>query len=309
MNQTSSSRRSLAVALFLLATFSTPAATVVFETTSPYHHIRVVDESDGSRMLSFDNSRESRMFLRDPLTGHFQYTEFFHMPWLWNTDIKNVLMIGLGGASTHRAYQNFYPETKIDAVELDAAVFKVAKDYFLLKESPTLKVYVEDGRVFLRRSQEKYDLIILDAYSSTRYGSSLPYHLVTREFFKSASDHMSTNGVLAYNVIGTVADWKADILAAVYTTMTNVFPQVYLFTATESLNVVMVATKNPEKFTYNKLTEQLSLLTQRRSPAVAWYRSGLRQFRGVPPPAAASAPVLTDNFAPIDGLLNTVPKL
>ena len=294
--------------LALLLTSVPLQAAVVFETTSPYHHIRVVDESDGSRMLSFDTTRESRVFVRDPLTGHFQYTEFFHMPWLWNLEIKTALLIGLGGASTHRAFQHYYPDTKIDAVELDAAVVKVAKDYFFLEESPTLKVHVEDGRVFLRRSKEVYDLIVLDAYSSGRYGSSLPYHLVTKEFFKSASDHLSPNGVLAYNVIGTVADWKADIVSAVYATMTNVFPQAYLFTATESLNVVLIATKTPEKFNYTKLNDQVSVLTQRRSPALALYRSGLRQFRGVPPPAAATSPVLTDDFAPIDGLLNTVPK-
>ena len=298
----------LSLGLLCLASVSLSAATVVFETTSPYHHIRVMDDPDGTRMLSFDDSRESRMSLRDPLQGHFQYTEFFHMPWLWNMEIKKVLMIGLGGASTHRAFQNYYPETKIDAVELDQAVVKVAKDYFLLQESPTLQVHVEDGRVYLRRSREIYDLIILDAYSSGRYGSSLPYHLVTREFFKSASDHLSTNGLLAYNVIGTVADWKADILSAVYTTLTNVFPQVYLFPASESLNVVLVASKNPERFNVTKLNEQLGILTQRKSPALALYRTGLRQFRGIPPAAASAAPVLIDDFAPIDGLLNNVPK-
>ena len=71
-------------------------ADLVFEVTSPYHHIRVVDEN-GLRVLYFDDAPESRMSMQDPLRGHFEYTEYFHMAWLWNTQLTNVLMVGLGG--------------------------------------------------------------------------------------------------------------------------------------------------------------------------------------------------------------------
>src|SRR5438045_9298180 len=70
---------------------------VVFEDTSPYHHVRVIDQN-GLRTLCFDDATESRMAVDDPLKGHFEYTEYFHMAWLWNAKITNVLMIGLGGA-------------------------------------------------------------------------------------------------------------------------------------------------------------------------------------------------------------------
>ena len=85
--------------------FFATRAEVIYETTSPYHHIRVMDEY-GMRTLCFDASWESRMSLQDPLKGHFEYTEYFHMPWLWNPAITNVLMIGLGGGTTQRAYQH-----------------------------------------------------------------------------------------------------------------------------------------------------------------------------------------------------------
>ena len=70
---------------------------LVFEDTSPYHHIRVIDQN-GLRTLCFDDATESRMSIQDPNQGHFEYTEYFHMAWLWNARITNVLMIGLGGA-------------------------------------------------------------------------------------------------------------------------------------------------------------------------------------------------------------------
>jgi len=48
------------------------------------------------------------------------------------------------------------------------------------------------------------DLIILDAYVQGRYGSAIPQHLATKEFFELAREHLTTNGVVAYNVIGTL---------------------------------------------------------------------------------------------------------
>ena len=292
------------VFLFVGAMLSCSAvrAAVTFETTSPYHHILVVDNA-GMRTLSFDGSMETRMSLADPLKGHFQYTEFFHMPWLWCMP-TNVLMIGLGGGSTQRSYQHYYPYAKVDAVDIDSTVADVAKKYFFLKESPTLKVHVEDGRVFLRRSQTKYNAIIMDAYVKSRYGSSIPYHLATKEFFQVATNHLTTNGVLAYNVVGTINTWQADIVGAVYKTMKSVFPQVYLFPATDSMNVVLVGTMSPQKSNFNQLQLTASTLLTKKYVTLPAFRNRVYAFRGEPPAAVARSPILTDDFAPIDGLLN-----
>ena len=72
---------------------------IVFERISQYHHIQVYDE-DGIRTLSFNGSWETKMSLEDRMTGHFGTTEYFQMPFIWNPDIKTVLMAGLGGGST-----------------------------------------------------------------------------------------------------------------------------------------------------------------------------------------------------------------
>ena len=87
-------------------------------------------------------------------------------------------------------------------------------------------------------------MIILDAYVTGRYGSSIPQHLATKEFFELVRDHLTTNGVAAYNVIGNVNGWHAGIVGAIYRTLKTVFPQVYLFPARTSQNVVLVATRS-----------------------------------------------------------------
>jgi spermidine synthase len=277
-------------------------AVVVFEKFSPYHHVQVVDEA-GIRMLSFDGTRETRMSLINPMQGHFEYTEYFHMPWIWNHDIRRVLMIGLGGGSTQRSYQHYYTNVMVDTIELDPVVVEAAKKYFTVKETPQLRIINEDGRVYLNRTTNRYDLILMDAYTTTRYGSSLPPHLTTKEFFQLANAHLTTNGVLAYNVIGQMQGWKADIIGGLYRTLKEVFPQVYSFPASTSMNVVFVATKASTPYNTARIAQEGQALISSRVVLLPTFSDRLRSFMSTPPSAAGSSPVLTDDRAPVEGLM------
>ena len=165
------------------------------------------------------------------------------------------------------------------------------------------KVMVSDGRVFLRRTEKTYDTIILDAYVKNRYGSFIPYHLATVEFFKLAEAHLSADGVLAYNVIGSLQGWRADILGAIYRTMKAVFPQVYLFPATDSLNVVMIATRSKEKLLPVAALQRGGELVRKGVVRLPAFEARVRALQATPPPSFARSPILTDDYAPVDGLL------
>ena len=291
----------LAAFAFILLAHSPVSAAVVFEVTSPYHHIRVT-EAGGQRTLCFDDATETRMSLQDPLKGHFEYVEYFHMPWLWNAQLTNVLMIGLGGGSAQRSFEHYYPGVNVETVEIDPMVVQVAKDYFKFKESEKQKVHVADGRVFLRRSTARYDLIILDAYLGGRYGSSIPQHLATKEFFELVRNHLTTNGVVAYNVIGTTSDWHAGIVGAIYRTLKTVFPQAYMFPARSSQNVVLLATMTGLKTDIYTLRQSAAVLARNRRVTVPGFRERLEMFQAQAPANAASSPILTDDYAPVEGL-------
>jgi spermidine synthase len=279
-------------------------AGTIFERISAYHHILVVDDDATLiRTLSFNGSWETKMSLTNSLTGHFEYTEYFQMPWLWNHDIKHVLMAGLGGGSTQRAWQHYYTNALVDTVEIDPVVVDVAHKYFGVTESPILRIHTNDARVFLRRSTNIYDVILMDAYATTRYGSSIPPHLTTKEFFEIASNHLGTNGVLAYNVIGQIRGERASIIGALYRTMKEVFPQVYLFPAVESQNVVMVATKSNERFDAARVQQEGATLMHAGIVTLPTFSERLKSFWDGTPPMAASSPILTDDYAPIESLL------
>lgn len=289
----------IAAAGFLVG--EAPAA-VLFDTISRYHHIQVVDQG-GIRTLSFNGSQETQMSISNPLEGHFEYTEYFHMPYLWNQDMRRVLMIGLGGGSTQRSYEHYHTNVTVETVEIDPVVVDVAKKYFGLKESPRQVIHNGDGRMFLRRTTAKFDAIILDAYATTRYGCSIPPHLTTKEFFALASEHLNTNGVLAYNVIGRTRGYRSELVGAMYRTMKEVFPEVYLFPARSSMNIVFIATKAPSKFTAEDMRREGGVLMQNGVIQLPNFGDRLRAFTDSPPPAAARAQILTDEHAPVESLM------
>lgn len=277
------------------------SAAVVYETTSPYHHIRVL-EDNGFRTLCFDDATQTRISVHNPLQGHFEYTEFFHMGWLWNTNISRVLMVGLGGGSAQIAFAKYYPQVAFETVEIDPAVLRVARQYFNFTTSDRQRVFIEDGRMFLRRNRSQYDLILLDAYVQGRYGSSIPQHLATREFFEIVKSRMTTNGVIAYNVIGSMSGWQADIVGAVYNTLKKVFPQVYSFPARSSQNVVLLATMSPVKADLTTLRARAMSLTKSGVVKMPTFSERVNAFQILPPRNVGRAPVLTDDYAPVEGL-------
>lgn len=287
-----------------VATGRAAAETVVrFEATSPYHDITVLDQN-GFRILSFDGTTETRMSLADPLKGHFEYTEYFHMPWLWNTQISRVLILGLGGGSTQRSFEHYYPRVWLDTVEIDPVVRQVAKDFFSFKESVWQRVHLEDGRVHLRRSQATYDVIIADAYSRNRYGSFIPPHLTTKEFFELAYQRLSTNGVMAYNVIGTLSGRRNNVVGSIYKTMDSVFPNVYLFPAKGSQNIVLIGTMARQRLTTSQLQHRADELVRTGRVTLPTFRTRVRAVSLRAPPSFQQARVLTDDFAPVESMMS-----
>src|SRR5262249_61865912 len=81
-------------------------------------------------------------------------------------------------------------------VEVETGVITAAKTYVGLRESERMRYRAGDGRVFLNRNSERYDLILLDAYR----GGYVPFHLLTREFYSLVKQRLAPGGAAAFNV-------------------------------------------------------------------------------------------------------------
>src|SRR5919112_1876556 len=107
-----------------------------------------------------------------------------------------VAMLGVAGGTVARAYAQYFPDTIIDAVEIDGELFDIGRRWFGLADRPQLRVHADDARPFLRRTSERYDFIFLDTYRQPY----IPFYLATKEFFELARDRLAPGGAVIINV-------------------------------------------------------------------------------------------------------------
>jgi hypothetical protein len=109
----------------------------------------------------------------------------------YNPDDIAVIGLGVGTTACYNA-----PRRSFTFIDIDPEVLHVAQTYFTyLKDCPSRQAAVlrtGDGRLELQKSKDKYDLIVLDAFSS----DFIPTHLMTVEAMKTYFEHIKTNGFL-----------------------------------------------------------------------------------------------------------------
>ncbi|MCG3162700.1 MAG: Polyamine aminopropyltransferase [Acidobacteria bacterium] len=134
---------------------------------------------------------------------------------------KKMLIWGLGAGVYARAMAEAGSEVTV--IEIDPMSEKVARDYFNLPAS--VKVIIGDARTETLRLTEKYDVIVLDAFS----GDSPPFHLLTREAFADLKERLAANGLVVANIVGGVSGDASRIASSVVATMENVFGKTQVF--------------------------------------------------------------------------------
>jgi spermidine synthase len=301
----------MAAALFLLAVISGTLAPqawarvkTIFEKDSFYHRIRV-EEDDEARYLYFDRTLQSAMNLDNPTALRLVYSRYTSLGLAFRPDAKRVLIIGLGGGSIPKKYQKEFPSLEIDVAELDPEVIQVAKKYFSFQEGKNLRVHPQDGRLFLTRTPQRYDMILLDAY----FTDAIPFHLTTREFFQTAEKKLTANGIVVANIIGAVTGPGGRITRSVVKTLREIFPQIYIFPTRRAdnasldtiQNVIVIATRERQRLDIREITRRAASLGRDLFPnplkdiAASYYDARIPDH---------DVPVLTDDYAPTDNLLH-----
>ena len=243
-----------------------PEIKILARERSPYNDIYVIRKGD-YRELWFkgndgDYFLQSRVDIGQQKQLALIYSNMMMASLLFCPNPRRLLMVGLGGGSVTNFLSKWFPDLKIDVVEIDEKVIEISKKYFFLKESNRYRIFQEDGRVFIknRKGQEQYDWIVLDAFKS----GSIPYHLKTHEFYKEIRSVLKPNGVVGSNLYG-----KGNSLKPRDTkTFLSVFPNIYCFEDTERVATVLIANDGPrwseEKIhesakNFNKMPEPFSM--------------------------------------------------
>jgi spermidine synthase len=207
---------------------------------------------------------------------------------LYPAEVKRILMIGLGGGSISTYYGRAMPDVHIDTVELDQRVIDVAKQYFALRETPRVRYVAADGRVFLNRSKDQYDLILLDAYR----GGYVPFHLLTREFYTLVKSRLTPGGAVAFNVHDGTKLYHSTVK-----TLSDVFPTLDLYPS--GMGEVIATLSADPKFDRAVLATRAAALQERykfRFPLPEVLKRRIQN----PQREAKGGVTITDDFAPVN---------
>jgi spermidine synthase len=221
---------------------------LLHEEDSLYQFIQVVERSDGRRVLRLNEGVAVHSVWRADtvLTGGV-WDAFLAVPPLLEQPLGKVAILGNAGGTVARALGVFYPDAEIDGVELDPAVSSVGRRYFGLEDNPRLTVHDADARPFLRRTDERYDLIVADAY----HQPYVPFYLATREFFELARERLTPGGILALNV--AVVPGDDSLLDGITGTLKHEFGSVAVWPALR-FNKLVLATAEPGGFDVSRLS-------------------------------------------------------
>ncbi len=225
-----------AIALPPGAIGATGGGRILWEGDSALQYIRVVERSNGDRVLELNEGQAIHSLYRPGayLTGDYwdgmltlPFGALAHRP-------RRVAILGNAAGTTARAYGYFFPKAGVDGVEIDPKLAEIGMRYFDMGSNPNLTVHNEDARPWLRRSPGGYDVIFVDAYRQPY----IPFYMTTSEFFGLVRDRLAPGGAVVVNVghpSGT-----DDLERVIGRTMAAVFPTV-LRDPIETTNTLLVA--------------------------------------------------------------------
>jgi spermidine synthase len=118
-----------------------------------------------------------------------------------NLDHVAVVGLGTGTLACHRKGGELWT-----FFEIDSEVIRIARDprrfEFLSRCAPDAPIVAGDARLTLEASHERYDLIVLDAFSS----DSIPVHLLTRDALAGYLSRLSPHGVIIAHISNRYLD-------------------------------------------------------------------------------------------------------
>ncbi|WP_231157638.1 fused MFS/spermidine synthase [Streptomyces sp. CNZ748] len=266
-----------------------------------YHCARVVADParDGGHTLVLDGVRHSYVDVDDPTHLEFTYVRAVasvaDAAYPGNRPLT-AHHLGGGGLTVPRYLAATRPGTRSVVSEIDGGVVRIDRERFGLAPGTGIDVRTEDGRLGLKRLDTgSLDLVVGDAFG----GVSVPWHLTTVEALTEVRRVLAGDGLYVANLIdhGDMSFAKAELATA-----GQVFKYVALLGEPTDIglarseapvggNVVVVASDR----TVDLRAIQRALDTRRTGWKIAT-GAALTSWTG-------DAPVLTDDHAPVDQLL------
>ncbi|MCR4695111.1 MAG: fused MFS/spermidine synthase [Pseudobutyrivibrio sp.] len=184
-----------------------------------------------------------------------------------------VLVLGNGTGTFATQCKRYFKNTDITGVEIDQKITDLAHEYFELGEDVPVVTY--DGRAYLNATDEKYDVIMVDAYQDI----TIPFQMSSKEFFTQVADHLTENGVMVVN-LNMRSQQENNINDYLSDTIGSVFPYIYTADVQGNTNMALYASKDPgiiDRFEERLVTENdpdLIVMMDRVNEGLTAYNPG-----------------------------------
>ncbi len=286
--------------LFFLALSSNVLASekkgkILYEKNTLYQYLVVLEDPERNERYVYNSKRDyvqGGVSLVKPDSLLFEYTRisFISLAFL-DRRPEDVLFVGLGAGAMPRYFNKYYPDVNTEVVEIDPDMFDVAKKYFQFKETPKMKVYIKDGRMFVKRAKKKCDMIFLDAYQSDH----IPFHMTTIEFLREVKKILKDGGVVVSNV---TSPFKNKFFYSMIETYKKAFSHLYIFRARNASNYVFIATDSDEKLDGDIITKRAQRLQEEMKFDMDLIKISF--LYGYSDEFEWEGDLLTDDFAPVN---------
>lgn len=265
---------------------------VIWEKETEYQYARVLQRTDGERTLELNEGHAVHSLYRPGawLTGDY-WDEMLVLALAGgHAPPRSVAILGNAAGTTARAIGHYFPQTTVDAVEIDPALTEVGRQLFDL-QGPRLRTHTADARPWLQATHRTFDVIMVDAYRQPY----IPFYLTTREFFTLVRERLAPGGLLVVNVgHPEQSDQLEKVLSA---TMRAEFGDANVWRdPAEPTNSMLVGTTATDpagrlRAAAAPLPTELAVVAVATSNRLA--------------PALRGGPVYTDDRAPVEWLVDT----
>ena len=200
-------------------------------------------------------------------------------------DAPAVLVLGNGTGTYANQCREYFSQSSVEGVEIDAAITDLAGRYFDFPEDIPVTEY--DGRAFLNSCNTQYDVILVDAYQDI----TIPFQMSSEEFFTLVKSHLKEGGILAVN-LNMHGDSESSINRFLCDTISAVFPYVCTMEVPFSTNLMLYASgsEDPARLLSANLQKlpdgELKMLLQKVPASLSPYTPGTH--------------LLTDDKAPVE---------
>ncbi len=174
------------------------AAPENFKIRTAYNNVDAVFDNGQLQLQDNMDSLHSVIDIKNPHHLVMENLQMMMISLLFHTNPRKILLLGIAGGSLIHFLRFHYPQSSIDAVDIDAEMIELLGTKGLLPLADSrLTYHLLDAFEYLQKSEELYDLILIDLFINT----VTPAALLTPKLQQKIESSLSNPGIVACNLL------------------------------------------------------------------------------------------------------------